>query len=174
MFGKDKNILVVYYSFQGNTKFAAELLAKELGADIIRLEPDKEPPKEGFGMYFSGGGAAIMGRKPELLNEKIKLKPYDTIVIATPIWAGRYAPAVATFLKQTKIKKKKIAVLATSRTGKAEKMIESLKKKLSGGGNEFIAELSLVEPLSDQDLNRELILSFAEKLDKLVEVARNG
>lgn len=165
MFRKEPKTLIVYYSFQGNVKFAADLLAEKLGADVVRLEPDREPPREGAGMYLKGGGAALFGRKPVLLNEKIKLKGYDTLILASPVWAGSYAPAMAAFLKKTKIKKKNIAILASSKSGNAEKMISKMKKKLAG--NTVIAELSLTEPLQDKEAAAGLICGFAEKLKEL-------
>ena len=61
--------IVVYYSLEGNTAYAAERIASELGADLLRLYPEKEYPDGGFKKFFWGGKSAIMAETP-------KLKPY--------------------------------------------------------------------------------------------------
>lgn len=40
--------LVVFYSFEGNTKFLAEAIANEIKADILELKPKKEIKTKGF------------------------------------------------------------------------------------------------------------------------------
>jgi len=54
--------LVVYYSRTGNTKFVAEKIAQELGADIEEVI-DK---KNRFGLinYLRAGGDALRRKKP--------------------------------------------------------------------------------------------------------------
>lgn len=65
--------LVVYFSFDGNTKFIAENIAKTISADIIELKTSKKYPTEGFRKYFWGGQSVIFGEKPKLTNESIDL-----------------------------------------------------------------------------------------------------
>ena len=51
--------LVVFYSFEGNTSFAAKTLAKLIGAEVERVIPLKQPPKNGFGKFFWGGKSVL-------------------------------------------------------------------------------------------------------------------
>ena len=37
--------IVVYYSLSGHTEYAAETIARKLGAEIVRLEPKKPYPR---------------------------------------------------------------------------------------------------------------------------------
>ena len=37
--------LVVYYSFEGNTDYAARRIAEKLQADLLRLKAENEPPR---------------------------------------------------------------------------------------------------------------------------------
>ena len=46
------NTAVVYYSLEGNTQYAAEKVAGELGADLIRLVPVKEYPTGKLSKYL--------------------------------------------------------------------------------------------------------------------------
>jgi len=36
--------IIVYYSLEGNTDYAANKIASELGADILRIDPVKNYP----------------------------------------------------------------------------------------------------------------------------------
>ena len=44
--------LVVYYTLEGNTHYAAKKIVSELGADMLRLKPVKTYPKQGFRKFL--------------------------------------------------------------------------------------------------------------------------
>ena len=52
--------LIVYYSYEGNTKIIAETIGKSIEADIMELKPEKEMTSKGFMKYVWGGRAAVM------------------------------------------------------------------------------------------------------------------
>ena len=54
------NPIVVYYSLEGNTAYAAEKIAAALGAKTLRLQPKKAYPDSGFRKFFWGGKSAVM------------------------------------------------------------------------------------------------------------------
>ena len=62
--------LIVYYSLEGNTQYAAERIAAAIGAETLRLTPEKAYPDSGFKKYFWGGKSAVMAETP-------KLQPYE-------------------------------------------------------------------------------------------------
>ena len=136
--------LVVYYSFDGNTKFIAEKIAGTISADIIELKTSKKYPTEGFWKYFWGGKSVIFGEKPKLINESVDLSRYETIIIGTPVWAGSYTPPVKSFIGQYKLQGKRIALFASHGGNGAEKCFARLKEALPG--NKFIGETDYVEP----------------------------
>ena len=45
--------IIVYYSLEGNTDYTANILAKELGADLLRLEPVTPYPTDNK-KFFAG------------------------------------------------------------------------------------------------------------------------
>lgn len=150
------NTLVVYFSFEGNTKFIAETIAEAINADMIELKTNKKYPTEGFQKYFWGGKSVIFGEMPELLNDQIDWNRYETILIGTPVWAGSYAPPVKSFIKQYHIQGKRIALFASHGGGGAKKCFAKLKKALTG--NTFIGEIAFVEPKkSPEDSSNEAI-----------------
>lgn len=136
--------LIVYFSFDGNTKFIAEKIAETINADIIELKTSKKYPKEGFLKYFWGGKSVIFGEMPKLINNSIDLNRYETIFIGTPVWAGSYTPPIKSFIEQYKPQGKRIALFASHGGGGAEKCFEKLKGALPG--NKFIGEIDFVEP----------------------------
>lgn len=60
--------LVIYYTRTGNSKFAAEMVAAELGADIEEVVDLKK--RKGRLAYMSCGRDAMSGKETELLKRR--------------------------------------------------------------------------------------------------------
>ena len=136
--------LIVYYSLEGNTAYAAETIAAALGADLLRLIPKKAYPNSGFKKFFWGGKSAVMGETPALEPYTFDASSYDTVILGFPIWAGRAAPPIQTFLKDNDLREKKLAVFACQSGSGAEKAFKRLLTLL--GKDAFAAELILIDP----------------------------
>ena len=80
--------IVVYYSLEGNTAYAAEKIAAALGADTLRLQPKKAYPSSGFQKFFWGGKSAVMAEKPALEPYAFRAEDYDCVILGFPVWAG--------------------------------------------------------------------------------------
>ena len=104
----------MYYSLEGHTHKIAKQLSKEFQADTLRVKPKKDIPSKGFIRILMGLFALIKGKKTVLENIKINPNDYDMILIGTPVWFGRQAPAISSFLSKFTISNKKIAFFATS------------------------------------------------------------
>ena len=154
--------LVVYFSFEGNTKLIAEKIAETISADIVELVISRQYPQEGFGKYFWGGKSVIFGDKPKLLNETIDLDRYQTIIIGTPVWAGSFTPPINSFISKYKIYGKQAALFACHGGGGAEKCFVKLKKVLSG--NDFIGEIDFVQPNKNPEENVSKAIRWAKGL----------
>ena len=139
-----ESALVVYFSFDGNTKLIAEKIGETLNADVVELKTSKKYPTEGIGKYFWGGKSVVFGDKPTLTNESIDLSRYETIIIGTPVWAGSFAPPIRSFVNDYKIVNKKIAIFASHGGGGAAKCFAKLKEALPE--NKFVGEIAFVEP----------------------------
>ena len=109
--------IIVYYSFEGETKYFAEELSKKINADIIALKPANELKSKGFSKFVWGGMQAVMNKKPELGKYDFKSEKYDLVIFATPVWAGTFAPAISTFLSDEDLKGKKVAYFYCHRGG---------------------------------------------------------
>ncbi|HEX3076439.1 MAG TPA: hypothetical protein VHQ24_06210 [Lachnospiraceae bacterium] len=55
--------IIVFYSLEGNTKYAAETIAARIGADILELKTQKEKSGGTFSTYFWGGKKCHYGRE---------------------------------------------------------------------------------------------------------------
>ena len=72
--------LIVYYSMSGNTEAVAKAIGREIHADLLSLEPEKDYPSSGFKKYFWGGKSAVMAEKPKLKPYQFDANKYDTII----------------------------------------------------------------------------------------------
>ena len=156
---------VVYYSLTGNAEYAAGIAAKELDADLIKIAPKKEYPKKGLGKFFHGGKDASFGLKPELLPYDFNADAYDTVVLATPVWASNITPPMRTFItdNREKLSGKKLGLLLCFLGGGEKKAEEKAKALL--GIERFEASLTLLDPLNKKSVeNDKSIAEFCGKL----------
>ena len=107
---------VVYFSWSGNTRFAATTIAKKAGADLFEIEA--ETP------YDSNYGKCCDEAKPECYGKKLRaiksiegldLAKYDLVFVGTPNWWGTMAPPVRTWATQNKaaLKGKSVCLFQT-------------------------------------------------------------
>jgi len=136
--------LVIYYSLDGNTRLIAEAIAKEAGADLLELKPDKEPPSRGFMKYLWGGRQVFMKQVPSLLPFAYHPFDYDLLFIGTPVWAFSYTPALAAFFARFPVAGKKIALFCCSGGARGRTFVK-MRQRLRD--NEILGEKHFVEPL---------------------------
>ncbi|MFZ2150902.1 MAG: flavodoxin [Candidatus Absconditicoccaceae bacterium] len=136
--------LIIFYSLDGNTKFIAEYIAFQIGADLLQLQPIKGISNIGFMKYLRGGRQVLMKNKPELQSRDIDPNDYEKIFIGTPVRAYNYAPALRTFFDKVVLKNKKIALFCCHEGGKG-KTLENMEEILKG--NEIIGKIDFFAPL---------------------------
>ncbi|MBQ9613716.1 MAG: flavodoxin [Lachnospiraceae bacterium] len=155
--------LIVYYSLEGNTEYAATKIAEVCEFDALRLVPVKEYPASGFKKFFWGGKSAVMAETPELEPYTFDADSYDRIVFGFPVWAGNVTPPIRTFVKDNDLKGKRIAAFACQSGAGAEKAFAKLKEAI--GINQLEAELVLIDPKVRQNAeNDRKINDFCAKL----------
>ena len=77
-----------------------------------------------------GGMQAMFGICPKLADIPFELAAYDEIILGTPVWAGKCAPAIRSFLKKNHPEDKIDAVFTCSGGGDNAGCISDLKKTL--------------------------------------------
>ena len=105
---------VVFFSLEGNTRFVAETLKAIIGAELIELKPVKPYPTGKVSRFLSGKDA-IKRATPQLEPYDFDADAYDTIVIGTPVWAGKPTPPINTFLKENDLSGKRTCFYASIR-----------------------------------------------------------
>ena len=133
-------ILIAFYSVTGNTKEIANAISGEVGGEMLEIKTKKEIGK-GPMRYFWGGRQVMAKQTPELLPLAKNPADYDFIFLGTPVWAGNFAPAIKSFMKQAKLQNKKIVLFAAHGGGPGN-VFELLKKEIAASGmkNEIIGE----------------------------------
>jgi hypothetical protein len=95
----------------------AEALAQELGAETRRIEETKQ---RGF---LGMGRGSVFNARFEIKPMDFDLSGYDTIVLCTPIWAGKPACPARTFLRDARLDGKKVHMLITTGGGEIDKPV---------------------------------------------------
>ena len=153
--------VIVYYSLEGNTDYAAKLLAEELGADLLRLEPEIPYPTDKK-KFLIGGKDATFGVEPPLKSYSFNADDYDTVIFGTPLWAWTMAPPLKTFISGNKLSGKKLAFFVTSGGGSDKKCFAKFFKMLDVSDAPC---LSLISPLFEKKADdKDKIRSFADKI----------
>ena len=99
--------LFIYYSFTGNGDLVASNLEHK-GYEVRKVIEKKKMPKSFFWSIMTGGFRAGFNLKGKLINYNPDVSNYDEIVIGSPIWNGRFPPAINSVLKETDLSNKKI------------------------------------------------------------------
>lgn len=158
-------IAIVYYSLEGNTKYAAEKIGETLSADIIPLIPVKAYPDGKVSKYFWGGKGAVFGETPKLEEYRFDRDRYDLVILGTPIWAGTFAPPLRTFIGDKNLTGGKIALFMSCSGGSTEKCAIQLEKEI--GDCAVVSTLRLVDPLkSSQAAVDNSIMDFCEEIKR--------
>lgn len=122
--------LIVYYSLSGNTEEAAKKIAKELGADLLKLETVKAMPKSFAAQIMVGGGQVAFNHIPKLKPFDVDPDSYDEIILGSPIWNSKGVPAVNAFLKDEKAAAKVTSLFFLSGGGEVQKGLTAITKLL--------------------------------------------
>lgn len=151
--------LVVYYTRTGNARFVAETIAAEIGADVEEVIDLKK--RTGALGYLSGGSDARRGKETEISPTKKLPSEYDLVIVGTPVWAGRPAPAILTYLKKHDFADKKVAVFFTQ-GGKKPQAIDETKALIPNA--ECIGELTLISALENKAESEKQIVDWCKTL----------
>lgn len=129
----NKNTLIVYYSWSGNTEIIAKLIQEEIGGDLFELTPVQAYPSNYTACVEQAKGEihakAIHARfVPKLKALPDSLDNYDNIFIGTPIWWHTMSSPILTFLSNFDLSGKTIIPFSTHGGGGRGHYIEDIRK----------------------------------------------
>ncbi len=118
-------ILVTFYSRSGYTKKVANNLVNNLEADMDEIIDLTD--RSGIKGWILGGRDAMKGSLTEIKVTK-NPKNYDLVIIGTPIWANKEAPAVKSYVDKFKKEIKNLAVFSTAHVNGVKNTVADLEK----------------------------------------------
>ena len=131
--------LFIYYSLTGSGELVAEEFKKK-GYEIRKVIEKKKMPKKFFFMVLSGGFRAGMGLKGKLVDYNNDVSEFDEIAIGSPIWNGRFPPAINSVLNETNFSGKKMSFVFYSGSGEGKKAKEKAEILFPGSLILFLKE----------------------------------
>ena len=159
--GKGKAV-VVYFSWSpdGNTRFAAQTIAKKLDAKMFEIKAEKPYPSD----YRS----CTQEAKPECQEKTLRpiqpldidLSAYDAVFVGTPNWWGTMAPPVRTWVTQNKtaLKDKTVCLFQTNGGGGMQRV-----------GSDFAVLLPESNVLPAEAFYGDSVKSSVKSLEKFVD-----
>lgn len=123
--------LLIYYSEDEQIRnLCKNTYAHNTDTFEIREYFDRSPAYvKTIGFYL-----AAAGRNTAIEKEKPNLEQYDTIIIASPVWAKNPAPAVNAFLRSNNLKGKEVIGLLFSGNSSSAFANDVLRKRISLAG----------------------------------------
>jgi len=121
--------LIIYYSRTGITKKVAEQLAKELNADIEEIISIKD--RKGAKGYLLCGKEAVKKISAEIKPIKKDPANYNLVLIGTPVWIGKMASPIRTYIMNNKSRIKNAAFFCTEYSSGAETTFREMQKLLN-------------------------------------------
>ena len=109
-------VAVVYFSWGGNTRFAAETIAKKAGAALFEIKAET-PYNSDFNKCCDEAKPECYGKKLRAIKpiEGLDLAKYDVVFVGSPNWWGTMAPPVRTWVSRNKeaLKGKTVGIFQT-------------------------------------------------------------
>lgn len=125
---QNPNILVVYFSYSGNTENGANIIAQYLNADIVEIQ--MQQPYSG-NIYEVSQYDLNNNIKPELTNTISSIDDYDVIILGYPTWWSTMPMPVFTFLESYDFSNKTILPFSSNGGTRFGDSISDLCKKVT-------------------------------------------
>jgi len=116
----DANCLVVYYTYSGVTEALAQAIAENCGGALLEVvDHGNYPRPEGSTTYTYANNERSEidnGNWPEINTSVESFDGWDAVIICTPLWNGKMANPMLTFLHNhaDKLAGKQVALAVTS------------------------------------------------------------
>jgi len=143
----------------------AEKIAEQLNADLC--EVIDKVHKKGRMLYVKGGMAAMREKLTDIEVAK-SIDAYDLVVVGSPVWAGKIAPAIRTFLVNNNFSCKQVAFFVSIGGDKPEKTFENIRKTIEL--NAIIDGLGVTQPLENEADAETQVTEWCNQLKNQISV----
>ena len=124
---KGKKVLVAYFSWSGNTKYAAQYIAKKLGADEFEIITEKAYPTEYQPCTEVAKTEKEANARPTIKGKVENMEQYDVVFIGAPVWWYTGPMAIYTFMEQYDLKGKTVIPFCTAYSGPSQTLKDIVK-----------------------------------------------
>lgn len=124
---KGKKVLVAYFSWSGNTKYAAQYIAQKLGADEFEIIREKPYPTEYTPCTEDAKTEKEAGERPAIKGKVENMAQYDVVFVCVPVWWYTAPMPVFTFLEQYDLKGKTVIPFCTAYSGPSSTLKDIVK-----------------------------------------------
>ncbi len=163
------HILLVFYSRTGRTRALATTLGQALGIPATELT-DARARIRGMAGFVEAAMGALLGRLPALAQGAPDPQRYDVVIVASPIWLGRLANPMRSWLHQHNGRVARLVVVATSGSGKMPAGAWADASKLSGAG--LLTSTCIGEAVIDQGKGDDPVRYFAQSLQQKISTLK--
>jgi flavodoxin len=122
-----KKILVAYFSWSGNAKALAGLIAQETGGDLFEIKTAKTYPESYNECIEVAKQEQSNNARPVLSGSVADMAQYDTIFLCCPNWWGTLPMGVFTFLESYDFSGKTMYPLVTHGGSRFERSLDDIK-----------------------------------------------
>lgn len=134
--------LVVYYSLTGKTEVVAQALARELGADLRRVE-DAEPRAPSWWFMVSGSMGALRGAQAPIKPIDTSLQAYERVFVGSPVWAGSPSSPINAFIAQADFSGKQVVLFMTMGGKDAAPALRKMSERIEQKGGRITGSFAL-------------------------------
>lgn len=140
--------IIAYYSYSNNNEILAKYLQQKLSCDILKIE--EKGKRWGISIFLD----LVFQRIPRLKEHGVSLDFYDHFIFIAPIWAGKIASPLRSFLMKEKshIRSFSFITVCGGGEGQLDKISKEL-KKLLGIDARLVKELWINNLLSSDKRN---------------------
>lgn len=151
---ESRKILVTAYSYSGNTRDVAKIIAKSLGGDFRGIIPKNKYPSS-YTKALKRSKVEIGIKKEVELIERVDATDYDIVFVGTPNWYSTMAPPVRTFLAQNDFNGKTVIPFVTHGGGGKVNCLKDMIELAQGA--EIIEGFALYgSDVNEKNVNKEL------------------
>ena len=108
------NKIIVYFTYTNNTKKIAEKIEEKLDCDIVQIRTVIPYSEDYDTVVNDEHNSEASNHLPEIEDINVDWRKYDEVILGTPVWWYRPAPAVRSFLSENDLSGKTIKPFATN------------------------------------------------------------
>ena len=123
-------ILIAYFSHSGNTRAAAQEIARQTGGDLFEIRTDRPYPEAHDPCSRQAHQELIDDIRPSLTNRVANMDDYDVVFIGHPIWWYCEPMVVRSFYEAYDFSGKTVIPFATSGGSDLQDTMADMKRYL--------------------------------------------